>query len=133
MRCIFFCISKWHIWNSEVWWKNHCINHILLYCFVYVYTVAVAIIQRGANIPSYIAMGWPIQEVNGFYILNHTGSMVSNFISFTANNRAIYCLKKLVVEAWRTEHIYSDFDLCIIWYHRFRVHLVSDLHKTNTK
>ena len=27
MCCKVFCISKWHTWHCEVWWKNHCINH----------------------------------------------------------------------------------------------------------
>ena len=101
-----FCISKCHTWNYEVWWKIHCINHLLLPCYIFVYTVAVVILQCGANIPSCFAMGWPIQTVYGFYIYNHTGSRMSNCISFTVKILwYVELVKLLVVEAWLAEQI----------------------------
>ena len=78
--CTFFCISKCHTCHCEVWWKIHIINHLFFPCFSYVYTVSVVIIQCRENIPSWIAIGGPIQAVCGFYICNHTYSRVSSWI-----------------------------------------------------
>ena len=134
MWCTGFCISKCHTWHFEFWWKIHCINHLFCPCFIYVYTVAVVIIQCEANITRWIAMGWPIQEVCGIYIFNHTGSRVSNWISFQSNCCAMWNWSNNWWHRRGGKRIFRVIFACGgTWYHSLRVQLVSDLHRPNTK
>ena len=133
MCFIGFFISKFHTWHCEVWWKIHCINHLSFPCFVYVYTLTVVIIQCGANIPSWIAMGWPIQEVCGFYISTTQVPVCSIGLVSQSNYHAIWNWSK---QWWRRHDgkvIFRVlFSFCRTWCHSFRVKLVSDLHRTST-
>ena len=134
MCCTGFSISKWHTWNYEVWWKIHCIKHLLFPCFVYAYTVSVVILQCGYNISSCISVGWPIQAVCDFYIFDHTGSRVSNWIFHSQST--VLCVNWSNNWWWRRDGkvIFRVMFACgRTSYHSFRVQLLSDLHIPNTK
>ena len=77
--------------------KMNCQNHLFFPFFVYIYTVAVVIFCCGGNISSCIAMGLPVQAVYVLYIFSHTGSRVSNSISFTVKLPCCVELVKLLL------------------------------------
>ena len=92
------------------------------------------ILHCGTNIPSFIAMGWPIQEVYGFWVFNHTGSRVSTWIIFTVK---LPFFVELANNWWcrRDEQriLRVVFECGKMWSHSFMVQFISYIHIPNTK
>ena len=131
MCCRNSCATKCYTWHGEVWWEIHCIKHFLFPFFVYVYTVEVVVLICGANVAPWINMGWPIHAVCGFWIFKPTGYRVSNWIIFTGK---LMCYMELFKETRDEQRIFMVIFACDkTCYNNFRVKLVSDLHRTNTK
>ena len=102
---------------------------MLLPCFVCLYTAAVEIIQYGANITSWITMGWQIRHSVGFKF--STTQVPGCPIGLVSQSKYLSMWNWSNNWWWRRDEqsIFRIFFCVGIWYHSFRVQLVSDMHR----
>ena len=120
MFCTYFCISNWH--------TLHC-----GFC-VYIYTISVVIIQCGDNINHVSPWGDQYRRSVGFTfaIIKVPGFTIGLF------SHSKYCAMCNWSNNWWWIHDEKSmfrviFACGITWSHSFRVQLVSDLYRPNTK
>ena len=134
MCCTGFCISNFHTWHCKVWWKIHCIDHFLFPYFDYVYIVSVVIPQCSAK--NHHGFPWDEQyrkSVGFMFATTHVPGCIIGLFS-----KSNYCAMRNWSNSWWWRRdgkiMFRVVFYCgRIWYHSFRLHLVSDIYTDPTQ
>ena len=130
MCCTGYCISKWHTQHCEFWLKNYIINHLLLPCFVYIYTMEVVSIQFGGKYHHGLSWGYQYKRSVGFTFATTQVPGCPIGLFSQSKYRAIW----ICSNNWWWRHdgkiIFRTVFACgITRSHSFRVQLVSYLYR----